>query len=33
MAFVLALLLFVVVLGVLDRALPWPSAGNGGRGR
>jgi hypothetical protein len=33
MAFVLALLLFVVVLGVLDRALPWPSPEDGGSGR
>jgi hypothetical protein len=33
MAFVLALLLFVVVLGILDRALPWPTPDVGGTGR
>lgn len=33
MAFVLAVVLFVVVLGVMDRALPWPADEDGGTAR
>ena len=31
MQFILALILFVVVLGILDARLPWPAPGEGER--
>jgi hypothetical protein len=31
MQFILALILFVVVLGALDARLPWPKPGEDGR--
>ena len=33
MAFVIGTVLFVLVIGLLDRALPWSRSGNAGDGR